>query len=235
MPGLPLIFRLILIASFALLHAMPVLTESATEIIVGGTCSLADAIDAANNDAPAGGCPAGRGADLILLEADITLAAELPAITTNISINGNGHTISGDERFRIFQVAEAGELEISQLTMTKGYANGGGAILNRGTVEMEYSSLINNHSTRFGGAVDNAGALRVMSSSLRGNSAEMGGESQGGAVYNSGQFSIYTSTVIENEANAGARSATSATWKSTRLRSQATKPTWVARSTIKAG
>ena len=204
MPGLPLIFRLILVASFALLHAMPVVTESATEIIVGGTCSLADAIGAANNDAPAGGCPAGRGGDLILLEADITLAAELPAITTNISIHGNGHTISGAEKFRIFQVAEAGELEIRQLAMIKGFADGGGAILNRGTVEIEYSSLLKNHSTSFGGAVDNAGALRVVSSILRGNSAKMGGESEGGAVYNSGKFSIYMGTVTENEASEGA-------------------------------
>ena len=76
-----------------------------------GPAALADAIGAANNDAPTGGCQAGRGADLILLEADITLAAELPAITTNISIHGNGHTISGDEKFRIFQVANTGELK----------------------------------------------------------------------------------------------------------------------------
>ncbi len=198
MPGLPLIFRLILIASFALLHAMPVLTEPATEIIVGGTCSLADTIGAANNDAPAGGCPAGRGADLILLEADITLAAELPAITTNISINGNGHTISGDQKFRIFQVADTGELVISQLTMTGGFSDNGGAILNQGALLVESSQLNKNIAKHNGGAIHNLGNLELHNSSANANQA-----SDGGAISNIGDLEVFQTTLANNESYRG--------------------------------
>ena len=66
-------------------------------------CPLFDQIVAANTDAPSGGCRAGQGHDVIQLHEDITLDALLPRITSEITIEGNGHSISGDSRFRILQ------------------------------------------------------------------------------------------------------------------------------------
>ena len=42
-------------------------------------------------------------ADTITLTADFTLTAELPTITTPITIEGAGHTLNGGGSFRIFR------------------------------------------------------------------------------------------------------------------------------------
>src|SRR4051794_6389475 len=42
-------------------------TTTADVVAPDGICSLREAVDAANADAPVGGCPAGAGADRILL------------------------------------------------------------------------------------------------------------------------------------------------------------------------
>ena len=78
-------------------------------------CSLHDAIVAANTDSPAGGCAAGAGADTIVLSGDVTLSEALPLIESVIVIEGGGHTISGDGKFRIFDV-DGGSLTIRQLS-----------------------------------------------------------------------------------------------------------------------
>lgn len=66
------------------------------------TCTLADAITAANNDAATGGCTAGSAADTLVLPVNstqtLTTAAEdhpehgatgLPIISAAITIDGN--------------------------------------------------------------------------------------------------------------------------------------------------
>ena len=53
-----------------------------------GTCTLADAITAANTDTATNGCTAGSGADTITLGVNITLKAPLPDITSEITIEG---------------------------------------------------------------------------------------------------------------------------------------------------
>ena len=44
------------------------------------------------------------GSGAIALSGDITLSAALPPVTGSLTIDGGGHSISGDERFRIFDV-----------------------------------------------------------------------------------------------------------------------------------
>ena len=72
-------------------------------------CTLPDQLVAANTDRPYGACPAGNGADIIFMLRDYTLTERLPAISSDITIRGNGFTISGDNKFRIFDV-DGGEL-----------------------------------------------------------------------------------------------------------------------------
>ena len=118
-------------------------------------CSLADKIIAANTDREFEGCPAGSGADTITLSRNILLFAPLPAITTTITIEGNGYTISGNRKFRIFDV-DRGYLTINNLTMIEGRTSSGrgGAIRlqNRGRAIVNNSSFIEN-SADVGGAV----------------------------------------------------------------------------------
>ena len=118
-------------------------------------CPLRDRIIAANIDAPAGGCPAGRGPDTINLAQDIKLSSRLPTITSDITINGNGNTISGNRLYRIFDV-DGGRLTVNNLIMTRGSASsfGGGAIRlrNGAQVTVNNSSFVENTAFE-GGAI----------------------------------------------------------------------------------
>ena len=105
-----------------LVVASPSLVGAAS-ITVGGSCSLADAITAANTDAVAGGCAAGSGADVITLAGDVTLTADLPAITTDITINGASHTIDGASQHRAILVATSGvTLRLNSLVLANNAA-----------------------------------------------------------------------------------------------------------------
>ena len=199
-----------------LLLALPVY---AADITLSSSCSLADAIIAANNDRPEGGCPAGRDADTITLTRDITLDGGLPKITSDITIEGNGYTISGDNRYRVFY-NDGGALTIKDLTMTKGYVEGdlirnavitlkattaqpvGGAIVNwQGTVTISDSTFSGN-SAEWGGAIFNTSELSIVSSTFSHNSA-----SDGGAIANRvGELSISDSTFSHNSADFGGAS-----------------------------
>ena len=72
-----------------------------------GVCTLADHILSANTNTAVGFCPAGTSHDIITIADDITLTEALPPITGTITIEGGGHTISGDGQFRIFDVQMA--------------------------------------------------------------------------------------------------------------------------------
>ena len=87
-------------------------------------CTLSDQIIAANTNTAIGACPAGTSHDIITLTEDITLSEPLPLINGTITIEGNGHTISGNNRFQIFSVAGR-KLTIKDLTLTEGYRGAG--------------------------------------------------------------------------------------------------------------
>ena len=117
-------------------------------------CSLAHQIIAAKSDQPSGGCPAGSGTDTIILDKNIVLFEALPPITSHIIIEVNGHSISGDGRFRIFDV-DGGILTVKHLTMTggNGLTQSDGAIRlhNGGRAQASDSKFIENQAA-YGGA-----------------------------------------------------------------------------------
>jgi pimeloyl-ACP methyl ester carboxylesterase len=129
--------------------------------------SLRDAIDIANNTG---------GSNTIVLQAFQTYKLDqidnywygpdgLPAISSNITIEGNGATIArvGDTKFRFFYVSSqrygglnTGSLTLQGLTLESGYAQGGksyygggglgagGAIFNQGTLVLDSVLLVGN-------------------------------------------------------------------------------------------
>ena len=171
-------------------------------------CPLALRIVAANTDAPAGGCPAGSGHDVIILSGDITLSAPLPQITSDITILGDGYTISGGGRFRIFNVI-AGKMTINNLTMVEGNVAGsyleGGAIWLQGSGELAINgSVFRGNDASLGGAIaidDGAAKLTVDGVSFVENRAKFGG----GAIsaYHNSQVSIMNSSFARNVAGDG--------------------------------
>ena len=183
--------RYILITLVLLLCFAPTL---ATDYTLDEDCTLADALRAANADLERGACPTGEGADLITLTADITLTGELPRIISAITIEGAGHSISGDDQFRIFYVDMGGALTLQNIHLTEGrahrdvtfisvwgstdYSESGGAILvNRGSrLELVSSRFTDNTAADFGGVLDSWDSeVIVIDSEFSGNRAEDGG------------------------------------------------------------
>jgi len=165
-------------------------------------CPLADQITAANTDAPAGGCPAGNGHDVITLTSDISLSKKLPAISSNITIEGNGFSISGKTRFRIFTV-NAGKLTIKHLTLSdaNNLQGSGGAIFVRsnGAADVNDSTFINNIAL-WGGAIgiERGARLTVNNSHFVSNRAGEGGAINVSTV--AARVTIANSSFVNNSA-----------------------------------
>jgi len=181
---------------------------AATITVDGVTCTLADAITAANTNTATGGCEAGSGADTINLQTNVTLTAVnnttndnngLPVITSAITIEGNGNTISRSSatNFRILAVAGGGNLTLNSATVSGGDASNpftgagaGGGIFNYGTLTVQNSTLSGN-SARFGGGIFNYGTLTVQNSTLSGNSATFGG-----GIRNNGTLTVQSNSTL---------------------------------------
>ena len=144
-------------------------------------------------------CPAGTSHDIITITDDITLREELPPMRGTITIEGNGHTISGDNKNRIFDVS-GGRLTIKDLTLTDGYTQeDGGAIRLRsgGRLTVENTIFQDNWAYR-GGVIAMLSAdvaVTVNSSSFVENAAEL----QGGVfLLNGGSANINSSSFVDN-------------------------------------
>jgi hypothetical protein len=217
------------LAGVALLLALGVTPAFAATIKVGGKCTLAHAIIAANTNTTAGGrCVRGRGADSIVLPKKKTLQLRapnnatygptgLPTVRSAITIIGNGSTIQrapNAPAFRILAVGQTGSLTLQNTTVSGGAtvdknapfgagSKGGAIYSNQGAVKLLKSKISGNSAAGSGGGVSmNGGTLTVAgNSTLSGNSARHGG----GGVYiiNHGTASVTHSTVSGNSARSG--------------------------------
>lgn len=73
----------------------------------------------------------------------------LPLISSNITINGNGSTISRDTTagfIRFFQVSESGKLTLQHLTLTNLNDEGANAIVSKGDLTLDHFNLNNGGS-----------------------------------------------------------------------------------------
>ncbi|MEU9455783.1 hypothetical protein [Streptomyces sp. NPDC048277] len=138
----------------------------------------------------------------------------LPVITSNVTINGNGDTITRAAtaaNFRFFEIdGPNGNLTLNILTLSNGHAssslgNGrGGAIwLNGGgpALTLNTTTLTSNTADSFGGAVGNDnGAVSVNRSTLRNNTASAGGAVFVSPFGGSGTATFGASTITGNHA-----------------------------------
>jgi hypothetical protein len=200
------------VAGAALLLALSNGTQAATitvntniaKIAADGKCSLVEAIINANNDAAThGDCLAGSGDDIIVLPPasahvvpgiyDTTYGnTRLPAITSTITIQGNGGKIQGTKKggaARLIAVKTSGDLTLENLTISGGQHNYGGALFNSGSLTITDSTVTGNKAL-LGGAIANAtGAILIIDHCTI---------SKNTAVYGGGVFDYQGETTVSN-------------------------------------
>jgi CSLREA domain-containing protein len=175
-----------------------------------GDCSLREAIEAANTDAAVDACPAGSGADIVMLPAgtytltlhgadeDGNQTGDLDVLD-DLTLQGGGAMttiIDGDAADRVMDVLTT-TLEISDITLTNGWAtpdlgpqNGGGLRNRNGSVRVANCVIRANVGVHGGGLANMANgagtAVMVVSNTLvLSNTADdyLGGKGTGGGLY----------------------------------------------------
>lgn len=193
--------RCLRLLAASLLVSQPI---TSTVIVVDGVCTLEDAITAANNNMPQGGCPAGSATDEIQLTADIILQAPLPALSGEVTVEGNGFRVSRDPAapdFSILSLISTEPITLRSLTLSNGRANQGGGIFNQATgpVTITNSTITGNTAFDDGGGIHSvdSGELTVKNSAILDNSA---GDAGGGVASFDSDVTLLGSTISNNQA-----------------------------------
>ena len=182
----------------------------------GAVNTLSWAINQANGNAES---------DTITLQANVTLAAALPDISSTITIEGGGHFISGNNDANVgsvLYITDTGNLTLNKATVTGGSGSsntfgifGGGIFNNGGTVTLTSSTVSGNtassssssfffSSSSYGGGIYNdSGTVTLTNSTVSGNTASSSlSSSYGGGIYNNGgTVTLTNSTVSGNMAS----------------------------------
>ena len=200
-----------------ILMVRPVPAVHAASITVDATCSLRDALTAAATNYPSGGCPEGRFADTITLTVDVEILDGPLRVSSEVTIDGGYHTISGSPSRRLFEVGSRGNLHLHRVRLKKttsenSYSGKGGLVFNEGSLRVTQSSFENSYASGGGGGIYNArtGKLTIESSffrTLRASNSE-----RGGAILNAGIATITNSTFTENSAGEGGAAASIRNW-----------------------
>ena len=175
----------------------------------GSACSLADAIEAANQNQAVGGCIAGGEVDVIRLSGDITLSAELPSIRSDMTIISDNlgvkRAISGNFAYRIFNIKDGPNVTLRSLQLTAGRNTGmrGGAVrILSGNVALIDVRMENNWAELGGGAL-RAGSTGAVSCT---NCVFVDNQStDGGAIWvgDAGNLTLVRSAVHNNTGTRG--------------------------------
>ncbi|MGH9557318.1 MAG: Calx-beta domain-containing protein [Terriglobales bacterium] len=221
-----LVFACLLAVPAERAHAQATITVNSFAQSPGGMndCTLGEAIQAANTDAKVDGCVlvGTPGADTINLPAgtytllvedisppDFAAGTGLPAISSNITINGTGGMAiierdAGATNFRLMRVVSfGGSLTLNEVSLRGGRApasdSSGGAIKADGPLTANKCSFIDNTANLQGGHIlgsDFRSNVTIDDCTFSAGSA-MGG---GGAISAQGTLMVKNSTFTDNTA-----------------------------------
>jgi CSLREA domain-containing protein len=140
----------------------------------------------------------------------IVLESELPDLVDELVIDGyiedrlwkaSGVTVSGDKKYRVFNVEPGAKVTIKHVTIADGRAGDGGGIANRGDLVVKSSTFTGNAATNDGGGLASLGGfVTIINSTLANNTA---GEGGGGLADIGGTATVTNCTFTENTAKSG--------------------------------
>jgi fibronectin-binding autotransporter adhesin len=167
-----------------------------------GTGSLRAAVALANTTAGADTITFAAGLGPVVLTTAELLLNDVDTTTISGPIGGTQvvtrSDAGGTPNFRIFFVASGKSADFENLTISNGNVTGsGGGIFNAGDLEVTNSTISGNTASG-GGGIDNDGTLTVTNSTISGNSAN-----GGGGILNGGTLTLTNSTLSGNSANGG--------------------------------
>jgi hypothetical protein len=196
----------------------------------GPECTLRDALTAANDDVPSGGCPAGAGDDTVVLAPAVYALDEpegpggssaLPVITSTLTIEGNGASVRNIAGLTLFTVVQSATLTLRNLTVQNGItplvlpgggvgprqatpttcAASSGNISNCGTLTLEGVTVTGGTSGAGAGIWNTGGHVTLIDSAVTFNTTVPLG---GGGIYNDGgTVHLIGSHVSGNSAQTG--------------------------------
>lgn len=187
-------------------HAAVIVVDTLLRGVSGPLCDIGDALNAANEDQPSGGCqevdPSGADViDLTGLAGVIEIEGNvLPVIQQDVTLRGPGAdllTIDGGDLSEIF-VVENGTLTVEGLTIANGNSGRGGCIAVNGAGLVLRDSRVTSCVGFNGGgiSVDGGGSARIERSLLDGNGTS--GNSGAGIVNGGSTLEIVSSTISGN-------------------------------------
>ena len=205
-----------LLIAGAIFFALPHPVDAASIPVDGATCTLVNAIAAANTDTATGGCSAGSGADTLVLASSSThtlstfnntssdsIRNGLPQIASNITLDGNNATIirpsTTSAGFRIFYVTSTGALTLNNLTIQGGSIQGkGGGIANLGgAVTLNNVTFVSNAAKLTSGS-GGGGGIYSSSGTVTLNDSVIHGSLGGGINVAGGSLMVNSSTVYSS-------------------------------------
>jgi CSLREA domain-containing protein len=207
--------------------------STADSLAVDGNCTLREAIIAANTDTAVDACPAGNGADVVVVPAgtytltlvgageDAAATGDLD-VTADLEIDGAGAAatiIDGNATDRVLDIDPAGAgltVLVSGVTLQNGSSVAdGGAVRSRATLTMADSVVqasaassgsASKGAIARGGGIASDGALRVERCSIHDNNVSILGlqcSASGGGMDASGALDVIDSTIADNRTHAG--------------------------------
>ncbi|MEU6069726.1 hypothetical protein ABZ864_36100 [Streptomyces sp. NPDC047082] len=201
---------------------VPLVQAQAAVASTSVRCSVADLISAANDSPGPDTLVLARKCTYRLTAPDTTNPANgLPVITGELTVKGNGATITrrrSAPKFRVLAVAENGNLTLNRATISGGSAPDcpivpgvtaacGGGICNLGTLTVNDSKMRDNTATSDvfaeGGGIDSDGTATINNTEISHNSSvyngtEEGGAADGGGIANDGPLTVKNSWVVGN-------------------------------------
>jgi predicted outer membrane repeat protein len=130
-----------------------------------------------------------------------TLTADLPVITSNITINGNGAILDGAHAYRLLYASGSASVALENITLQNGNTSetGGGVHTEDGDITLTDCTLSGNEAAGFfggGGAFSKKGVVTITNCTFSENSAKL----RGGGAVSARRIAIIDSTFSGNEA-----------------------------------